>query len=206
MKFHSIEKLAPLALMIGCLFVAFGCAQAIAQPVRGQDWPQWGGPRRDFKSDSTGLAGRWPARGPQRLWSRPLGEGHSAIVAEGGRLYTMYRKGQQEIVVSLDSKTGKTIWEYNYDGPYRPRVLLGDRGENRESVMARQAIFAREFPIRRRAVYHPRRRRRARLGDAVSQRIDGSFKGRDVDQPIMDSPYAGRQDALSARPQKDNGA
>ncbi len=122
MKFDSIEKLAPLALMIGCLFVAFGCAQAIAQPVGGQDWPQWGGLRRDFKSDSIGLAGRWPARGPQRLWSRQLGEGHSAIVAEGRRLYTMYRKDQQEIVVALDSKTGKTIWEYNYDAPYLPKM------------------------------------------------------------------------------------
>jgi outer membrane protein assembly factor BamB len=121
-KFHSIEKPAPLALLSVCLFVAFGCARAAAQPVRGQDWPQWGGPHRDFKADSTGLAGRWPARGPRRLWSRPLGEGHSAIVAEGERLYTMYRRGQQEIVVSLDSKTGKTIWEYNYAAPYLPKM------------------------------------------------------------------------------------
>ena len=122
MNFHLIKKRAPLALLSVCLFVAFGCARAAAQPVRGQDWPQWGGPRRDFKSDSTGLAGRWPARGPQRLWSRPLGEGHSAIVAEGERLYTMYRRGQQETVVSLDSKTGKTIWEYNYTAPHLPKM------------------------------------------------------------------------------------
>lgn len=124
MNFHLIKKLAPMALLSVCLFVAFGCARAAAQPVRGQDWPQWGGPHRDFKSDSTGLAGRWPARGPRRLWSRPLGEGHSAIVAEGERLYTMYRRGQQEIVVSLDSKTGKTIWEYNYDASSLPKMDL----------------------------------------------------------------------------------
>ena len=33
----------------------------------------------------------WPAGGPKKLWTRALGEGHSAILAEGGRLYTMYR-------------------------------------------------------------------------------------------------------------------
>jgi outer membrane protein assembly factor BamB len=122
MKFHSIKKPAALALLSVCLFVAFGCARAVAQPARSQDWPQWGGPRRDFKSDSTDLARRWPARGPQRLWSRPLGEGHSAIVAEGGRLYTMYRKGQQEVVISLDAKTGRTIWEYGYAAPYLSKM------------------------------------------------------------------------------------
>ncbi|MGH9768476.1 MAG: PQQ-binding-like beta-propeller repeat protein, partial [Blastocatellia bacterium] len=105
--------------------------------------PQWGGPRRDFKSDSTGLAGRWPAGGPRRLWSRPLGEGHSAIVAEGGRLYTMYRKGQQEIVISLDSKTGKTIWEYNYAAPYLPKMGMsyGD-GPHSTPLVAGALIYA----------------------------------------------------------------
>ena len=56
------------------------------------------------------------------MWSRPLGAGHSAIVAEGGRLYTAYHKGQQEVVISLDSKTGKTIWEYSYAAPYLPKM------------------------------------------------------------------------------------
>ena len=38
-------------------------------------WTQWGGPRRDFMSDSKGLASSWPASGPKKLWSRSLGEG-----------------------------------------------------------------------------------------------------------------------------------
>jgi outer membrane protein assembly factor BamB len=52
------------------------------------------------------------------LWSRSLGLGHSAIVGEGGRLYTMYRQGEQEVVIALDAKTGKTIWEHGYAAPY----------------------------------------------------------------------------------------
>jgi hypothetical protein len=56
-----------------------------------RDWPQWGGPTRNFMSDSKGLASSWPAGGPKKIWSRALGEGHSSIVVEDGRLYTLYR-------------------------------------------------------------------------------------------------------------------
>lgn len=86
------------------------------------DWPQWGGPNRDFKSNVTGLAARWPSNGPPRLWSRQLGEGHSAIVAEGGRLFTMYRNGEREFLIALDAKTGRTLWEYAYAAPFPPKM------------------------------------------------------------------------------------
>ncbi len=80
-------------------------------------WYQWGGPDRNFHSDSTGLAKSWPAGGPKQLWSRPLGEGYSSIVHEGDALYTMYREEDDEIIVSLDAGSGKTIWEHRYTAP-----------------------------------------------------------------------------------------
>ena len=82
------------------------------------DWSQWGGPRRDFTTTSKGLAAQWPATGPKQLWSRPLGAGHSAILASGNTLYTMYSQGEQEIVIALAADTAKTIWEYKYDAPH----------------------------------------------------------------------------------------
>lgn len=85
---------------------------------RPETWAQWGGPLRNFKSPATGLATSWPADGPRRLWSRALGDGYSSIAVEGGRLFTMYRKGEQDIVIALDSATGKTLWEYAYDAPF----------------------------------------------------------------------------------------
>ena len=87
--------------------------------VRAQsDWLQWGGPARDFTTNSKGLAAQWPSTGPKRLWSRPLGGGHSAILASGNTLYTMYSQGEQEFVIALAADTGKTIWEYKYDAPH----------------------------------------------------------------------------------------
>ncbi|HLG56113.1 MAG TPA: PQQ-binding-like beta-propeller repeat protein [Vicinamibacterales bacterium] len=106
-------------------------------------WTQWGGPGRDFMSDSKGLATSWPASGPKKLWTRSLGEGHSSILVENGRLYTMYRQATQtkheEVVAALDAATGKTIWEFTYPaptdsinfneglGPHSTPLIVGDR-------------------------------------------------------------------------------
>src|SRR5687767_1046465 len=44
--------------------------RADARPAPSKDWLQWGGPRRDFVTTSTGLPSLWPANGPRKLWSR----------------------------------------------------------------------------------------------------------------------------------------
>jgi hypothetical protein len=77
-------------------------------------WTRWGGPNQDFSAPAAGLASSWPETGPATLWNRELGEGYSAILVEGGRLYTMYRAGDEEVAVCLDARTGATLWEYRY--------------------------------------------------------------------------------------------
>ena len=80
-------------------------------------WRQWGGPDRNFRLESAELATSWPADGPEQLWSRPLGEGYSAVVVEDGTLYTMYRRGNDEVIIALDAASGTTRWEHAYDAP-----------------------------------------------------------------------------------------
>jgi outer membrane protein assembly factor BamB len=92
-------------------------------PPSSSAWPQWGGPDRNFVSSAKGLAASWPIEGPKKLWSRPLGEGHSAISADGTRLYTLYRPlipgshAEHETVAALDRKTGATVWEHRFASP-----------------------------------------------------------------------------------------
>lgn len=105
-----------------------------------ESWPQWGGATRDFKVEAPKLADEWPDGGPKRLWTRPLGDGHSSVVVSGGRLYTMYREKGDEVVVALKASDGTGIWEHRYPAPisegqtgsygYGPNatpLLLGDR-------------------------------------------------------------------------------
>src|SRR5262245_7634885 len=85
-------KRAVLAMVLSGLMCAITPTQTSEKPAsQPPSWLGWGGPMSNFTSDSKGLANTWPAAGPKRLWSRALGEGHSSIVGEGARLYTMYR-------------------------------------------------------------------------------------------------------------------
>ncbi len=120
-------------------------------------WPQWGGPTRDFKADSRGLAASWPASGPKELWSRPLGEGYSGIAVENGVLYTQYRpvKGflstmvsrftgsQPEVVTAIDAASGKTLWEHVYEAPILSGMDTGyGPGPNATPLVAGDLVFA----------------------------------------------------------------
>lgn len=110
-------------------------------------WTQWGGPTRDFMAPSTGLADSWPASGPRRLWTRPLGEGHSAILADNGRLYAHYRpistpRSQEEVVVAMEAATGKTIWEYRYPSSTAGADFSEGAGPHATPLMAGNRLFA----------------------------------------------------------------
>src|SRR5215475_2178100 len=110
MKIKTAEHHGAM-LIIRVAWLAFIMLVAAQANAQSQEWTQWGGPQRNFKADAKGLAGSWPAAGPKRLWSRDLGEGYSGIAASNGTLYTMTRKGGQEIVVAMAADTGKTVWE-----------------------------------------------------------------------------------------------
>ena len=124
------------------------------------DWTQWGGPTRNFVVETTGLASSWPSGGPKKLWTRALGEGHSTILAENGRLYTQYRplglmarvrRSQEEVVTALDAATGKAVWEFKYAaptsdldfsegaGPHSTPLIMGDR---LYATSSRKELFA----------------------------------------------------------------
>ena len=83
-----------------------------------EDWLTWGGKNRDFIVNASGLADSWPAAGPKKIWSRPLGDGYSAVAEEAGILYTAFRRGSSDVITALDAATGKSIWEYAYENPF----------------------------------------------------------------------------------------
>lgn len=139
-------------IAVGALAIA-GCLALTAHlsaQAAASDWPQWGGPQRNFMSPSTGLAETWPAGGPPVLWSRPLGLGHSAIVTRGGLLYTLYRPGKlvsrtgpwtpEEVVIALDAKSGKTVWEHRY--PSEPFDFSQGPGPHSTPLVAGERVFA----------------------------------------------------------------
>lgn len=95
-------------------------------PKRG-DWPMWGGsPDRNMISDETGMPAEWNIEEKKNVkWVAPLGSqtyGNPVIVNgkifvgtnNGGELRP-HIKGDKGIVVCVDQKTGKFLWQATHD-------------------------------------------------------------------------------------------
>ncbi|MCM3869486.1 MAG: PQQ-like beta-propeller repeat protein [Pyrinomonadaceae bacterium] len=88
-------------LNFGLLFIATSAAAF--------DWPQWRGPNRDGLVSDASIPRTWPKELKQE-WKTTVGVGHSSPVVADGRIYVFARQEQQEVLLCLDSITGKEIW------------------------------------------------------------------------------------------------
>ena len=135
MKIKSLNHLYQLFQRIFLLLLCLNVCPKISY----SQWLQWGGPNRNFKVDSEGLKTDWTEEKPIQLWKRQLGEGYSAICADQDNLYTMFRRGNEDVVIALSAQTGKTIWEYAYTslpwgefnqqygpGPHSTPLIVGE--------------------------------------------------------------------------------
>ncbi len=127
-------------LASGAAFSTSACIRAAVTAPGGVPWTQWGGPHRNFTTESKGLKSSWGAAGPKVVWKRPLGDGYSSPSVEGSVAYTLYGKPNQEIVTALDINTGKTLWEHatpikfrsdafgdQGNGPYSTPLVIGEK-------------------------------------------------------------------------------
>lgn len=102
-----------------CTFALLALA---ATPLVAADWPQWRGPNRDGVSAEANWPAHWPATGPKRLWTTPIGKGTSAVAVVGNRIYTQGRvldggvrtgaEAGKEAAICLDADTGKILWSH----------------------------------------------------------------------------------------------
>ena len=103
--------------MIGRRACAVAAAALTTVALHAEQWPQWGGPERDFTIERA--VEPWGDTGPARLWTRSLGDGFSAIVVADGIAYTQYRDDADDVTVALDVPTGDLKWEHRTDTPFR---------------------------------------------------------------------------------------
>lgn len=115
----------------------------LALPAVADDWPQWGGPRRDFTWTETGLLETFPETGPKILWRAEVDTGYCGPAVAGGRVFLMdylLKAGDpkadpakrnelqgSERVLCFDAASGKKLWAHEYDCPYRVSYPEGPR-------------------------------------------------------------------------------
>jgi outer membrane protein assembly factor BamB len=85
----------------------------------GAEWPQFLGPERNGIYRGPALADTWGPQGPRVVWRRQVGAGFAGPAVVQGRVLVFHRVGSEEVLESLDSKTGATQWRYAYPTTYR---------------------------------------------------------------------------------------
>ena len=65
------------------------------------------------------MAESWPKEGPKKVWERDVGQGFSGPVVAEGKLILFHRLDEKEVVESLDARSGKPLWRFEYPTSYR---------------------------------------------------------------------------------------
>lgn len=115
---------APLAL-VACLATT-ARAEPLAKAKKG-DWLMWGGaPNRNMVSGETGIPAEWDIKSGKNIkWIAPLGSqtygnptissGKIFIGTNNGGEFRPHSKGDRGVVLCLDERTGKMLWQATHD-------------------------------------------------------------------------------------------
>ena len=90
-------------------------------------WPQWRGPRRDGVVHVPDLLTEWADDGPPKRWQTRIGIGYSSFAVKDGRLYSLFKKAEWEVVACWRVEDGKEVWRHDYDCSYAPQDYPGPR-------------------------------------------------------------------------------
>jgi outer membrane protein assembly factor BamB len=109
-------------------------AVSIASSALADDWPQWGGPRRDLVWREDGIVETLPEVDPatgmlSRMWTAKIGSGYAGPAVADGRVFVMDRLADENLeqVLCFDAATGNEIWKHPYEARYTISYPLGPR-------------------------------------------------------------------------------
>jgi len=127
---------AGLLAAVGTFLPAGAAEPANAAGARSTDLERFLPNHGNSVYDVTGLLRKWPAEGPEKLWSVEVGWGKSAVVESGGQAFTLTETDDKQWAICLDPATGQTRWKHlllpkrNRHfawGPVTSPVVDGDR-------------------------------------------------------------------------------
>ncbi|GIX00514.1 MAG: hypothetical protein KatS3mg111_3846 [Pirellulaceae bacterium] len=89
------------------------CCSWCAPAARGENWPQWRGPRFDGISREKGIPVHWSKESGKNIaWRCPMpGQGGATPVVWDDRLYVTSAEGDDLVAICVDAQTGKQRWK-----------------------------------------------------------------------------------------------
>jgi outer membrane protein assembly factor BamB len=109
-----------------------------------QDYPAFLNGKYWAEVEGVALETDWEARPPKLRWKQPIGAGWSAFAIVGDYAVTQEQRGNQELVVCYEVKTGKVAWTHADLVRWDPRGngALGGVGPRATPTVHEGRIFA----------------------------------------------------------------
>lgn len=106
------------------------------------DWPQWRGPDRDGNVKNAFVPAAWP-KTLKEEWKVTVGVGHASPVESNGRIYVFTRQGEDEVLLCLDSTTGKEIWRSSQPISYEmhPAAMGHGKGPKATPIVSNATVY-----------------------------------------------------------------
>ena len=115
-------------------FYSLFVVAVVANSAAADDWPQWGGPRRDLVWRETGIVESLPAVDSAtgmlpRVWTAKIGSGYAGPAVADGQVFVTDRIADENLerVLCFDAATGEEIWKHPYEARYTISYPLGPR-------------------------------------------------------------------------------
>lgn len=98
--------------LFSCVFIVGNLLTSPVDAAENQTpWPQFHGPRRDNRSEETGLLEQWPDGGPTRLWTaQGIGHGYATLAVVGGFIYTSGNIDGKTVITAM-GLDGRIRWQ-----------------------------------------------------------------------------------------------
>lgn len=125
---------------MGRMLVVAILAVAASVPAIAIDWPQFLGPDRNGTYTGPPLSEAWGASGPKVVWRKQVGQAFAGPAVVQNRVLLFHRVGSEEVLESLDAKTGATVWRYAYPTTYRDDFGF-DEGPRAVPVVADGVVY-----------------------------------------------------------------
>lgn len=113
--------------------VVLGIAATAAAQSAPTDYPQWRGRTRDGSASGFTPPKAWPENLTRR-WKVEVGEGYSTPLVIGTRIYTLTRRDANEVVMALDTGSGKVLWQTSYPAPHTIMSGAKNHGQGPKST------------------------------------------------------------------------
>ncbi len=111
-----MKKLMLLSIVV-TFGLAIGQSDTNATEPSGDQWAQWRGPFRDGQITETDWPEDLSEASLKQTWRVNLGPSYSGPIAVGELVFTTETKDKKfEVVRAIDRKTGKQIWETQWEG------------------------------------------------------------------------------------------